>query len=74
MSVLETNPEYETIGAEYLQKEEAEAVQYLKAVKERAKEAGVPCVTAQRRGSAGGRRNREAVRKPPCCGFSRLVG
>lgn len=55
MSVLETNPEYETIGAEYLQKEEAEAVQYLKAVKERAKEAGVPCEAVLRRGDSPSR-------------------
>jgi hypothetical protein len=32
MSVLETNPEYETIGASAYQKEEEEAIKYLESV------------------------------------------
>ena len=35
MTVVETNPEYKTTGAEFLQKEKEEAVQYLKALKAR---------------------------------------
>ncbi len=34
MSVLETNLEYETIGASAYQKEEEEAIEYLKSVKQ----------------------------------------
>ncbi len=50
MTVIETNPEYETIGAEYLQKEEEEAMQYLLAVKKEAEEQGLACETVIRRG------------------------
>ncbi len=35
MTVVETNPEYETTGAEYLQKEKEEAVRYLASLKAR---------------------------------------
>lgn len=41
MSVLETNPEYETIGASVYQKEEEEATKYLESVKSRASEEGI---------------------------------
>jgi nucleotide-binding universal stress UspA family protein len=41
MSVLETNPQYETIGADVYEKEEAEALKYLESVKARALQAGV---------------------------------
>jgi len=41
MSVLETNPEYETIGANVYQKEEEEAIKYLEAVKARASQEGI---------------------------------
>lgn len=41
MSVLETNPEYETIGANAYEKEEQEATIYLQAVKSRAIAEGV---------------------------------
>ena len=41
MSVLETNPQYETIGAEAYNKEEAEALKYLESVKARALQEGV---------------------------------
>jgi uncharacterized protein len=41
MSVLETNPEYETIGMRAYQKEEKEAMEYLQAVKKRASEEGL---------------------------------
>ncbi len=50
MSVVETNPEYETIGAEVLQKEEDEAIAYLKGVKARAEGESVPCEVILRRG------------------------
>ena len=43
---LETNPEYETIGASVFEKEEAEATAHLKSIRERAKEADVACETA----------------------------
>jgi nucleotide-binding universal stress UspA family protein len=47
MSVLETNPEYETIGASVYQKEEEEATKYLEAVKSKASQEGVSyCETA----------------------------
>ena len=42
MSVLETNPEYETIGASAYQKEEQEATKYLQSVKNRADQEGLP--------------------------------
>ena len=41
MSVLETNPEYETIGAGAYQKEEEEAIKYLESVKTRASQEGL---------------------------------
>ncbi len=41
MSVLETNPEYETIGASAYQKEEEEATKYLESVKARASQQGI---------------------------------
>jgi nucleotide-binding universal stress UspA family protein len=41
MSVLETNPEYETIGASVYQKEEEEATKYLESVKARACQEGI---------------------------------
>jgi len=47
MSVLETNPEYETIGASAYQKEEEEATKYLESVKSRASQEGISsCETA----------------------------
>jgi len=41
MSVLETNPEYETIGASAYQKEEEEATKYLESIKSRASQEGI---------------------------------
>lgn len=47
MSVLETNPEYETIGSSAHQKEEEEAIRYLATVKARASAEGLSsCETA----------------------------
>jgi nucleotide-binding universal stress UspA family protein len=47
MSVLETNPEYETIGANAYQKEEDEATKYLESLKSRATQEGIYyCETA----------------------------
>jgi nucleotide-binding universal stress UspA family protein len=46
MSVLETNPEYETIGSSAYQKEEKEAMQYLEAVKKRASAEGLGHIEA----------------------------
>lgn len=44
MSILESNPQYETIGANAYEKEEAEATKYLESVKVRALQEGVsPC-------------------------------
>ncbi len=45
ITVLETNPEYESIGSNIFEKEEAEARKYLDAVKERAAGEGVSCET-----------------------------
>lgn len=45
ISVLETNPEYATIGSSVFEKEEAEMRQHLKAVKTKAVEAGLRCET-----------------------------
>jgi nucleotide-binding universal stress UspA family protein len=42
---LETNPEYETIGSNVFEKEEAEVTAYLKSIKERAEKAGIACQT-----------------------------
>ena len=52
MTVVETNPEYETIGAEFLRKEEEEAVQHLKTIKDRASEAKVSCEVFLRSGTS----------------------
>lgn len=43
--VLETNPEYETIGSSFFEKEEAEAIGHLASIKARSTEAGVNCET-----------------------------
>ena len=43
ITVLETNPEYETIGSNVFEKEEAEAMKYLESVKERAGKEGLMC-------------------------------
>ncbi len=45
MSVLEANPEYETIGASIYQKEEEEAARYLESVKGRTDREGLFCET-----------------------------
>ena len=45
MSVLETNPEFETIGSKFFEKEEKEARQHLESVKARARSEGVTCDT-----------------------------
>ncbi len=45
ISVLETNPEYETIGSKYFEKEEEEVVKHLKSIKTRAEEEGLKCET-----------------------------
>lgn len=42
---LETNPEYETIGSNVFEKEEAEATAHLDSIRKRATEAGVACDT-----------------------------
>jgi len=46
VTVLETNPEYETIGANAFDLEEAQFVQHLESVKTKAEEAGLSCETA----------------------------
>ncbi|HMK61191.1 MAG TPA: universal stress protein [Dissulfurispiraceae bacterium] len=45
VSVLETNPEYETTGSSFFEKEEAEAADHLKVVKEMASKEGLVCET-----------------------------
>ncbi|HTZ17983.1 MAG TPA: universal stress protein [Dissulfurispiraceae bacterium] len=45
MSVIETNPEYETTGANYFEKEEAEALKYLGSIKDKATQKGIVCET-----------------------------
>ncbi|MBI4849597.1 MAG: universal stress protein [Nitrospirae bacterium] len=45
MTVLETNPEYETIGGNVFEKEEIEMRKYLDSVKARALQEGVDCET-----------------------------
>ncbi len=55
MTVVETNPEYETAGAEFLQKEEEEAVQYLASLKARALEEIPSCETIFRHGDSASR-------------------
>ncbi len=41
LTVLESNPEYETIGADFFQKEQEEIVQHLESVKNRMRQEGV---------------------------------
>ncbi len=55
MTVVETNPEYETAGAELLQKETEEAARYLAALKARALEEIPSCETIFRRGDSASR-------------------
>ncbi len=55
MTVVETNPEYETIGAQFLEKEEEEALQYLKSIKAQASEAMLACEAFLRRGDSPSR-------------------
>ncbi len=45
LMVLETNPEYESIGSNVFEKEEAEARKYLETIKDRAAQEGVSCET-----------------------------
>jgi nucleotide-binding universal stress UspA family protein len=45
VSVLESNPEYETIGSNVFEKEETEALAYLESVRERAVKEGLGCET-----------------------------
>jgi len=49
-SVIEANPEYETIGADFFQKEEEEARRDLEAIKERARQQEVACEIILREG------------------------
>ena len=50
MTVLESNPEYETIGANFFQKEEEEAKKSLEALKGKALQEGVDCEVIFRKG------------------------
>jgi nucleotide-binding universal stress UspA family protein len=50
LSVIESNPEYETIGADFFQKEEDEARRDLEAIKQRAAQEGVECEFILREG------------------------
>jgi len=45
VSVMETNPEYETIGVNVFQKEEEEAIEYLESIKKRVSQEGLSCQT-----------------------------
>lgn len=45
LSILETNPEYETIGSDVFEKEEAEVTAHLESVRERASQEGLACET-----------------------------
>ena len=45
VSIMETNPEYETIGANVFKKEEDEALEYLESVKNRVSQEGLSCQT-----------------------------
>jgi len=45
ISILETNPEYETIGSSVFEKEEAEMRQHLEAIKTKAVQEGLRCET-----------------------------
>ena len=58
MTVVETNPEYETAGAELLQKETEEAAKYLASLKVRALEEIPSCETIFRRGDSASRPDR----------------
>jgi nucleotide-binding universal stress UspA family protein len=55
MTVLETNPEYESIGAEFLAREEEEAMQYLLSVKKEAEKEMLTCEAVLRRGDSPSR-------------------
>jgi nucleotide-binding universal stress UspA family protein len=46
LSVIETNPEYETIAPQLLERAEKSAQEHLSSVKERAKKEGVDCTTS----------------------------
>jgi len=50
MAVMESIPEYETIGADVFEKEEKEAWAYLETIKKRALQEGVTCYTVLRQG------------------------
>lgn len=52
MTVLETNPEYETIGSNVFEKEEAEVMAYLETVRKKATAEGLECELIVRRGDA----------------------
>lgn len=52
LSVLESNPEYETIGSKFFEQEEKEAKDHLESVKARAHKEGVECDTALLEGDA----------------------
>ncbi len=52
MSVLETNPEYETIGSKFFEQEEKEAKNHLESLKARASKEGVDCDMALLEGEA----------------------
>ena len=43
VSVMETNPEFETIGANVFQKEEEEAIAYLESIKKQVSQEGLSC-------------------------------
>jgi nucleotide-binding universal stress UspA family protein len=55
MTVVETNPEYETSGAEFLQKEKEEAAHYLASIKARALKEITACEAIFRRGDSASR-------------------
>jgi nucleotide-binding universal stress UspA family protein len=55
MTVVETNPEYETIGAEFLEREEEEALQHLASLKAKALEQIGSCEAFLRRGDSPAR-------------------
>jgi len=48
--VIETNPEYETIGSGFFEKEETEAMDHLETIKALASQAGVSCQTILHQG------------------------
>ncbi len=50
ISVIESNPEYETIGIDVFEKEEAEARKYLESIKAKALQEGINCETIFYRG------------------------